>query len=480
MNFGNKKNHPLITSLSQMAEVDYSKDAVVGDIYNRISTNRNKFRNALTNLLRGVMEISKLNLALIEYPKEMEKIAHILGDATDTITTEVGDTVDVVSDVMAQQEEFTATITSCSEESANVVEKIAQSLGELSEIRDLSATTMTMSKEMQGDMDELQGVLANINSVIDGINAISNQTNLLALNASIEAARAGEAGKGFAVVADEIRKLAEETKELTGHMAEFLEGIGKASNKSVKSAQDTIEALGTMSEKIETVWEMNETNQKTLSQVNDDISGLSAVSEEISAHMGNISERSTNIREACKSLDKEITDMKNVSTKLQHTTEPIDNIEKDLDDAAKIMGEMSTDAFFYLGRAEYAKHVGNAIGAHKGWLNTLKEMVESRTIIPLQSDGAKCGFGHFYYAVHPRESYGFKPVWDALGDKHLHFHSFGTDAVKALMNENYDAADRIYREAEDYSKGLLRDLEFIKKTLEDGIEANSPATAPGK
>lgn len=471
MAFGKSKNAPLI-SLSNMSPTDFSKTPEIGDIYNRIDQGRNEFRGTLTNTLRAVMEISKLNLALVQYPKKMNDIAHAFADATNTITSDVSDTVEVVGEVIRQQEDFTNTIITCASDSNDVVSRIAEGQSELTEVRDLSANTTEMSKEMQADMSELSEVIKNINTVIDGINSISTQTNLLALNASIEAARAGEAGKGFAVVADEIRNLAEETKKLTGTMAEFLVGIEKASRKSAVSAQETMDALSVMTEKIENVWEINEANQKDLAQVNENISGLTAISEEISTSMAEVEQKSSNIRQACNDLEVETELMKDVSTKLQETTEPIDSIEKDLDDAAKIMGNMAKDPFFDIGIPEYIKHVGNALGAHTGWLATLEKMVSTRQIIPLQSDSSKCGFGHFYYAVDPSPELGFRKLWDGLEEKHRVFHGFGTQAVKALMDEDYDKADQIYKEAEHYSKGLLADISEIKKILESQLPKN--------
>ncbi len=276
------------------------------------------------------------------------------------------------------------------------------------------------------------------------------QTNLLALNASIEAARAGEAGKGFAVVADEIRGLAEQTQKLTGDMGNFVEGIRAASQKSMKSADDTIEALGTMTGRIGHVWEINSENQSHVSQVDDSISSLAALSEEISSSMAEMENQIRNNTVV----------MQDVSVALQKAVEPVADIEKTLDGAVRQMGNMAEDAFYHLERQEFAQYMNNAINAHRTWLNNLRKMVSSKEIAPLQLDSSKCGFGHFYYAMKP-DIPGVEAVWEGLGPKHQRFHQFGGEVIKAIQGGDYMKAENIYRNAETYSKELIRDMETI-------------------
>lgn len=464
MTFGNKKSL-LVKSVAELQEADYSGEPELRAIYQRLLKGREQFEEVLDKDIKAVMQISSLDLTLGHHTERMIEISHHVADATEIIFGAASETSAVAGQVNDQHEELTNTIIRAAEETEEVYKKIETGQGELTNIKELSGQTIEVSKEMQKDMDELFDVINHMNEVIAGINAISAQTNLLALNASIEAARAGEAGRGFAVVADEIRKLAEETQKLTGNMGKFVEGIKDASQKSAESATSTIEALGTMTEKIGNVWELNDENQKHVSKVNESISSLAAVSEEISSSMTQLEAQAVSIEEECDQLREDTGHMREISKQLQAVTEPIEAIEKLLDDAAKKMGAMTDDAFFRLERLEFAKYIANAITAHQNWLSNLKRIVEERTILPLQLDASKCGFGHFYYAMTPKTP-EIRPIWDALGPKHKKFHGYGSDIIKALFAEDYGKAEQLYKEAEKYSKELISDLEKMKRIAE--------------
>ena len=460
MIFGKNKTD-LIQSVAVLEKADYSKQPALGDIYNRISDGRVQFEEAFSNDIQAVMEISSLELSLKHHEKTMTELSNNVADATSVISDAASESSAIAGQVNEQHEELTNTIIEASEETDNVHKAIESSQEELTTVKELSDQTIEVSKEMQADMDELLDVINHMNEVISGINAISNQTNLLALNASIEAARAGDAGRGFAVVADEIRSLAEETQKLTDKMGTFVAGIKTASEKTNKSTSQTIEVLNTMTQKIVNVWELNDKNQQHLAKVNDNISSLAAVSEEISSSMSEMEAQAERIEEQCMALKDDTHQMRDTIREMEHVTAPIAGIEKTLDKAARIMGDMTKDPFYDLTNQEFIK---NAIRAHETWLAKLKDMVDNRTILPLQQDSSKCGFGHFYYAITPKNP-ELVAVWKPMEAKHKKFHSFGTDAVKAIFNEDYSRAESIYKEAENHSKDLISDMKKILQIL---------------
>ena len=427
MGIGNT-NKKLVKSVSELKEANYSRNPELNDIYQRLANGRKQFAEIFEKNIRAVMQISSLDLMLQHETDKILEISRSVAKAAEVI---FGTNTGSPSDKNNSLEELTNTIIKVSEETDEVYRKIETGQGELTAIRDLSDQAIEVSQEMGKDMDDLFEVINHMNDVISGIESISRQTNLLALNASIEAARAGRAGRGFAVVADEIRALAEETQKLTGSMGDFVEGIKTASQKSSGSTMNTIDALKSMTDKIGNIWKINDENQKRVSHVNESVTSLAAVSEELSSTMAEMENQLTNSTDFMRDIGEELT----------KAAKPVVEIERTLDNVVKQMGKLSSDAFFHLENHEFASYVHNAITAHQAWIENLEKMVKERVIVPLQLDSSKCGFGHFYYSITPDIS-GVRTIWDGLGEKHKKFHGYGSQVIQALFDEDYAKADR--------------------------------------
>ena len=439
-----KKKKVLMQAVSKLKAADYSAEPELNGIYERLSSGRKQFAELFEKNINAVMQISSLDLTMQYQTDKILDISQQVISATETI---FGNTMGQAS---SQHEELANTIVDVSGQTDEVYQKIETGQQELTTIKELSEQTIEASKEMQSNMDELFNIINHISSIISGIDNISMQTNLLALNASVEAARAGEAGKGFSVVANEIRELSEETQKLTSGMEDFVKSMKAASQKSIESANGTINSLTSMSDKIKNVWALNDESQAHVSQINDSVSSLAAVSQEISSSM---TEMQSQLRESSDF-------MRTVGEDLRKATEPVVDIEKTLDETVRQMGSMSKDAFYHLENEEFAQYMRSAITSHNTWLGNLKKMVFAQKVMPLQLDSSKCGFGHFYHAMTP-DIPDIVPIWKGLGPKHQKFHKYGASVINALNNGRYTEAEQIYREAETYSKDLIADMNRI-------------------
>lgn len=437
----------LMKAISELKDADYSREPELGGIYKRLSKGRKEFAEVFDKNIKAVMQISSLDLTMKYQNDKIVDISRRVARATETLFGS-SDGHSMTGHSNSVHEEMTHNIVEVSSAADNVFRKIEAAQEELTSIKELSEQTAQMSRSMQSDMDALQEVIGHLNDVIEGIETISLQTSLLALNASIEAARAGEAGRGFAVVAGEIRELAEKTQSLTQSMGEFVGNIKEASQKSVNSTKDTIGILDSMTGKINNVWTLNSENREEVSSVSGTISSIAAVSQEISSSMA---EMENQLRDSTEF-------MSNVSEDLIKAVKPVVDIEKTLDDTVKQMGSMTEDAFFHLENKEFSQYVSTAVTAHRSWLTNLQEMVRKQTILPLQLNSSKCGFGHFYYALTPQIP-EILPIWNALGEKHRKFHQYGADVIQAIKNEQYGLAEQLCNEAQQYSTGLISDME---------------------
>lgn len=469
MNFLMKsRKQNLILLMSQLEEADYGKKSVeLEQMYERLLAGRARFAEVIAKILDSLMNISSLDLSIKHYSAILRKVSDSVSDATELIHKASREADSISGAVSVQHEELTNTIIEISEESGSVYKRIDESQQELTDTKSLSEGTIRVSKEMQQDMNRLSEIIGQMNDVIAGINSISSQTNLLALNASIEAARAGDAGKGFAVVAEEIRQLADETQKLTANMGNSMTDILNASNKSVRSVDNTIGSLETVTQKIGHVWEWNEDNRKHLERITNNIASLASLSEEISSSVIELETRSSDVNKQCGVLYEDTLLLREHGNNLDKIAKPMEMIEQTLDETVKAMGKMTKDAFYKLEDRNFAGYIEKAITAHKNWLGNLERIVKERTILPLQVDDRKCGFGHFYYAIEPVRPELLK-LWKELGEKHKKFHAYGKQAIDALFDEDYNKAENVYREAVQYSETLIGDLERIRSFTING------------
>ncbi len=186
--------------------------------------------------------------------------------------------------------------------------------------------------------------------------------------------------------------------------------------------------------------------------MNESVTSLAAVSEELSSTMAEMENQLTNSTDFMRDIGEELT----------KAAKPVVEIERTLDNVVKQMGKLSSDAFFHLENHEFASYVHNAITAHQAWIENLEKMVKERVIVPLQLDSSKCGFGHFYYSITPDIS-GVRTIWDGLGEKHKKFHGYGSQVIQALFDEDYAKANQLCIEAREYSKELISDMEQMAR-----------------
>lgn len=134
-----------------------------------------------------------------------------------------------------------------------------------------------------GAVKELSAHSEEIGEIVKVMSDISARTNLLALNASIEASRAGEEGKGFAVVAGEIRKLAEQSRLSSEHIAELIEEVQAKVSRMVAAMDREKHEMETGKMYVNQLAGGFHLIVDKAQQTNERITEISAISEQISA-----------------------------------------------------------------------------------------------------------------------------------------------------------------------------------------------------
>ena len=202
---------------------------------------------------------------------------------------------EAAASMAAAMEEMSVSITSVSDNTAEVRNLSRQSL---EQTREGSQSTHQMIdeigqieksvKQIAGAVSEFIQSAGTIASMTQQVKDIADQTNLLALNAAIEAARAGEQGRGFAVVADEVRKLAEKSAQSANEIDKVTQSLEQKSSLADKSVQDGLRSLQAIQQQIDLV-------SKVLKQAGQSVEKASGGVSDIATSVAEQSEASNEI-----------------------------------------------------------------------------------------------------------------------------------------------------------------------------------------
>ncbi|MFL0198791.1 methyl-accepting chemotaxis protein [Clostridium sp. WILCCON 0269] len=424
-----------------------------------------KISSPVKTMIRGIIDvaisISAFNVRMKHQSTTLASKSENLKKYTDNITTVIHEINENMAEISSNAMEYTSSIEEISSQANSLLTLNEGNNKSLDKVNSLKDDLLNNSVSMERDINNLLQLVVNMKSTVDGIKQIAEQTNLLALNASIEAARAGENGRGFAVVAEEVRKLADVTQEQLTFINNLMSDIEKASAQSKDSVCQTKAAIFNMNGSISDISKSIKESKESIELVSSNVAQVASTSQEISASIEHISDETYSLGEDAhniKAISEEIYDK---SIEIGNMGDSISKIEDHVSNLAKLSNGIFYESNFRMDNDTFVDAMDNAISAHVNWVNTLESMANKMLIRPLQTDGHRCGFGHFYESVEPKDE-GIKVIWDKIDSIHLELHKIGHIVIDKIKSGSRDEALSNATRAKNLSLDIIKMLDDIK------------------
>lgn len=306
-------------------------------------------RESLFKIIEGVTNVAENITKSVDY---VDELSDTNSNGSDQISQAVNELANTAQSLAESVQDTSNQTVSMGEN----IEDISQNVSELSksseaikkandEAMECMNTVMKSSTESVETVQLISKQIEDTNSAVDKINdcvsmimEITSQTKLLALNASIEAARAGDAGRGFAVVATEIGNLATQSSDSAERITNLVKDVLEASAESVKGSEEIKEAINkeqgyvkdtqakfeVLSKEVEaSLVEIRQIHTKTealnkiKTQITNNITDLSAISEENGASAEEVSASCQTINEGIINTKENTDIMKSLSVELR-------------------------------------------------------------------------------------------------------------------------------------------------------------------
>lgn len=429
----------------------------------------------IRNLVKGTIGIatktSTFNVQLMHTAESLEKRSEVIKQAAQGLSGSIQQTNTNMIQIANNITEYVTFTQEISTQAVALLDMTEKNDRLIHSIRDMNQKILTYSDSMEKDMGSLLSIMESMRNIVAGINQIAEQTNLLALNASIEAARAGENGRGFAVVADEVRKLAETTKNQLASMTELVTDIEQASGKSSESAINTRNAILNMNKSIQEIADSMDNEKKVIQTVTNNVQEISSGSEEISANVQEVTATVQYLNEDADRLNELAGMLRSEAESVRSLGNSAENIETEISDLAKKSGSLCSESMCKISNEDFLQAVDNAIAAHAKWVDTLEGMAREMAIKAIQTDGTKCGFGHFYQSVKPVVP-EVAEIWNRIDGVHIELHKLSHKVINGIKAADQAEASLGAREAKEKSNAIIEMLQQIRLLTEKLTEQN--------
>lgn len=350
--------NPLTTgvdALSTISSLDLKKNDEVDEYIDRtdeIGDIAKAIKNLQTQLASVVGEIKTASDDLNVAVKKVDDLSESSASSSEQISQAVGELATSSQSMASNVQDANSRIVNMGDAIDRIVEsveamKLASSktkdanddaIVQMSKLKEASDKSSAAVEDITRKIAECNTAADSIKAATEMITDIAGQTNLLSLNASIEAARAGEAGRGFAVVASEIKGLSEQSSQSASEIQDIVKDMISKVNACVTQSttltkiiteqmsllNETESKIGVMSDSgNQLADEADSVGSETENLVNlkeavlNNITDLSAISEENAASAQQVSASVETIAGAISGTKNESANMKALAESLK-------------------------------------------------------------------------------------------------------------------------------------------------------------------
>ncbi len=247
--------------------------------------------------------------------------------------------------------------------------------------------------------------------------------------------------------------------------------IYTATEDVTESVEVTRSSMGEMSEKIGEVNLSFEGNLRDLELTINGVMDISSMMEEVNASTVEVNQAMVSISEDAESMNLMVDRVYDSAYQAMLQSQRIDEIDTELAEVTGSLLANMNEGSSAMTNEDLVSILEDSIAAHVNWTDTLERIVQSGKMEPIQFDGTRCEFGHYYNSLeveHPE----IKTDWDSIDAIHLDMHSKAKEIEKAIESKQSGKTQSLYNEAREYSNQMVQIFETIIQKVENLTEKN--------